>query len=551
MLRKLLSIFLIIGVLTSTANANLASALYRDGYISKSLTMFELSGVAADTDEMKRTYANALFADGQTAKANEVLGIRSRSDPRIASVLDSSKPLYLTDINFIDPAIDYKLCVPAHFSLYKDEASDEFIAYIMSIGAVVETDGSYSLTLNADTLSGFIDDCRILSVSPDGETLLLRDSRAFWYTVNKNTIMLLAQTPNRGVKDEYNNLNWALHTQSFGNAPASVVWSHDSRYFTVTDIIQSLSKMKFNVDLFIFDTQTGEVFLGATYPNKASRGGSTVIQTVFDPTGESIYYILYGGQYDNRVALMKYDLITGVSTLCYNGEELAAYPKLCFDYKQQLMNIMDSNKMRDLSGLNVYSATPEGWVNSPVISQTPNAFGYSRWMDYSSSSGYGLLIRNNTMGSHNINLVSVFSANDNYAGLNKYIHVDGFDASKATLVDITEDNLLRSIETIDADKDELPSYKYKGVQIINAQLSPDGCYILLLVTSEYEYRLLVLDIDTLSLRQIEYNPDISVYSGFSAMESRGYPQGICWYNETNLIVNTKQGVKLMQITTQE
>lgn len=534
-------------VISASDYADLAIALYSVGDTERALKLFSLSGDIAKTEAYRDAYVYTLYATGETDKAATVLGSQSWVDPQISAVVEADKSLCLKEIAVFDPQKQYTVIIPAHIAQNEEIIIDT--DSINAMGGVKQSDDSYHIVMTKADIDTMLTDYEVISISPDGNTVLLR-ADSIWLAIRGDTIMPLFKTQERGAADEYGNLAKVMQTHRYASSAGSVAWSRDGRYFTLTDVKRSLIYMQYYTDLFIFDTSTGEAFLGATYENRFSKGNAgTVIQTVFDDTGRYIYYVLYGQIHEYPVSLMRYDMKTGESVLCYNGPEFAAYPNLRFDHMGRLINIKDTRKSDDMSGLNVYTLSPSGWVNAGITSTVPMALGYPKWLDYSSANHHGLLVRVNRV--YGLNLVSVFSMVDNGEGLNQLLTIDSLDANKAFLVDMTEDHIMAQVEQLPATEGAIASYRHKGVRICNAQLSPDGKYAIILADEDDNYRLLLLNMDDLSLRPIECDIGLSLSASFDTALSARYPQGINWVSGTKIIMNTDDGIKLIELCNAE
>lgn len=515
--------------------AALGLALYGAGSYGTALEAFEKSGEHATAADCASAYRACLIIAGQDDKAR-ALGLSGARDAALDKVRVGGT-LTLRRQPFIDASADYHVLYSQAFaekngaspSAYTDDKRTE--------------DGLYDQLVPSDAMQALAELMLPLGVSPDGQTLVFSDKNNL-YMLRGDIIRVFEYNASRGVPDAYGKLERAVSLLARGGKREGLAWSEDGRYFVPTDMQSALINMQLLVDLLVFDTQKGEYFLGAAFDRKMMReNGGAVVQACFDETGRGVYYVAYGNMTEHRFALWRYDIDKNESALCYTDETRFSYPRLCRLSGGRLLNMADAFKDAENAlcefapGGAMYTMIKHGGQATQTLSPY--------WLDYSANSDYGVMLSQMALPVKSgestvvtsVYCLSVISEKDEFSGQKSRLVVDAFDAKQARLVPYTEKidevNLNDGAKTLD---------DVMGLSVLNAQLSPDGYWALLVVKQGDESRLLLLDLETLALFPVSVDSElVSSYAAHAVPLNAAFSQGLAWTSPDTVLMCTKDG----------
>lgn len=449
-------------------------------------------------------------------------------DPLFQAAFESNK-LELREAQWYDNLSGYKLRIPA--AMYEE------VKKSLPEGGTVEfsDDGKWVIATLTAEISHLAE---VYFFSPDGTKAIGMDD-AYLYVVEDKTITLIQPNYERSVPDTYGGfaqfaqmrpLNWV--------GSEGITWSPDGRYAVITNHKQVLMYMRFIYGLYIIDTQSGELYCADTYPSDFLKGGASVLQACFDASGRYLYYTLYGGAYeDTRASLMRYDMQTGEKQRILPCFHNAAYPKLQRDSKGRLIHMMDTIRADESLGLSVYTQQSGIWTYRTYTFSMPSAVIRPTYMEVGSAD-IGIMLHTLLPNYDQNRVFSAFGrfiADDSFTGYDELLLIEDEDAAQATVLPLSDYQdgraLAEKITQIDS------------MQYLNAKLSPDGHYALLLMktTKESTFCFLVMDMETLALRPV--HTPAGTASLLGANTSQLYPSGYNWFAGNKIIIMTENGLK--------
>lgn len=538
-------------VLSPAVYASLG-ALYSDaGDFERAIDAFDLAVPSELTEAQRAAYARALLRTGDTQKA-DALGLlaASRRDAALDAVFQSGAPALQEVSLWGNDAEQYEVVFSA--------AQLDFMSFDASVYAPRRSEDGrvIAVAMPAQEVRALLNAARPLSVSPDGETVLLY-AEGMLAALRGNILTLLLEAQDRGVADTYGNLERYMDDIVGAGlvGEEGVVWSPDGRYAVITNARDVLMTMRFIVDPILIDTQTGEIFLTATYPDKLLDGGAAVTQARFDGTGRYLYYLLYGYYGNNKCALMRYDLLNDETILCYDGPQLAYYPSLCELSDGCLLALLDVFGSDLACGLNVYAQEAGGWRNDPQVFSLPARCFYPRSLAYAANSDYalitGLLYRSLPA------LLMRLQPGSGFAGREDYWAIESLRGRAATRLTAAQvEAEFASIQTdlgtgSDADAlSDLLGSKY--VSIHRACLSPDGHYALLYCSGKDDtgadaYAFLLLRLEDMALVPVQADPQLLMGAAASPSAGPLYAPGVSWCADGTLLILGEEGVKAYRL----
>lgn len=386
----------------------------------------------------------------------------------------------------------------------------------------------------------------LMSLSPTGNSgfLTLNGTPAAYYG---GKVRMLYPSAERGVEDTYENLKkyYEHLTARFSVmiGEEGIQYSPDGRYAIILNIRLSLINGQFFLDPILIDLSTGEVILTATYPTKISQENMAVATTAtFSADGRYLYYMTYGHIDDTQTQLYRYDLESGTTELCRGNTQWLYYPHLCEVGPESFIIISDTNRTSEQQKLVSLQKADDRWVLREHQLPVLRAFYYANKMSYSAASGHGFLLGRNDAGAGYYGL-SPISARDDYAGLNQVVCFTGGKA-----VTLSPEEYQAQVEAAGRALPEGEQGRFGASfgydAILQATLSPDGRYVLLLTENQADSSrgLYLLRLEDLAMREIGgIAPETIQVGAFG----RDYPIQIEWNTDT-LIIGTEDGVQTYQ-----
>ena len=375
-------------------------------------------------------------------------------------------------------------------------------------------------------------------LSPGGSKAICLDEKHA-YVAEGNVITMILPNFLRSVRDTYAGFSRFIKMSPLQWVNSEgIAWSPDGRYAVITNHRQILMYMRLIYGLYIIDTQSGELYCADTYPIKITEGGSSVLQACFDASGRYLYYTLFGNAYeDARVSLMCYDMQTGEKQRLLPCLHNAAYPKLQRDSRGRLINLTDATKANEILGLNVYEKQNGSWTSRAYALSRPSAAIRPLYMEIGSAD-MGVMLHMLRIRDQGIALPGRFFADDNLTGYDELLLIEGEDATQAAVLPLSGYG----------DGSTLAEKILSGevLQCLNAKLSPDGRYALLLMMNSKEraFCFLMMDMETLALRLVQTPAGVASLCGANSVpQSAPYPCGYSWFAGNKVVILTEDGLK--------
>ena len=311
-----------------------------------------------------------------------------------------------------------------------------------------------------------------VSVSPSGKSAILSDGD-YLYTWNDGKANPVRQNPDRGAADTNGNLQRLMsrpYSGMLGFGDGEISWSPDGKYAAITNCRSVIINMMLYYDPLLIDTETGDVFLAATYGRSLSKGmAGAPTAACFSRDGKYVYYMIYGNAGGNRTSLLQYDIALNKAEIVCSVSNRDYYPSLCELQDGSLMILQDTDvnytKTNERTGIARYKLTGAGWMRFSRYMLLEAASAYTNRMIYSAASGYALT--NASSMKRNTSFYTCFLPDENFTGLDQYW---AFDLVTGAPVNVPYDEIraLSGSETVDS----TPKFEY----IYSMTLSPDGQY---------------------------------------------------------------------------
>lgn len=374
-----------------------------------------------------------------------------------------------------------------------------------------------------------------ISISPDGKTALVSMFGALTIMNETAQIPVLPLT-NRGVPDEYGNRAKMLSAVGVQHGRISVVWSPDGRYAAMINPRTVMTMARFEWDPLVIDLQTGEAFLPETTPSKFGNGSGAAIAACFSRDGRYFYYALYGGGYEERYSILRYDLESGEKTLCYNGAE-HMYCAM-WELPDGSLAINGSLEQHLSTGaINVYREENGVWR----CKQYPFNLENNKWMmeiyeaDYSAASNTFLAMPNNAaMQAATISSLRIAQMDENIPGREvEWILRDGETPKLECMAPWT-------YEATD-------EFIVSCMKIVRARLSPGGRYVLAAVRGARYDGFVLLDLENKTVTPVEAPEGVTATQVGLGEGTRGFEAGFLWGDDGTLLMYTENGLDLFVI----
>ncbi len=348
---------------------------------------------------------------------------------------------------------------------------------------------------------------QIVSLSPTGASGIADFGGGLW-TYYEGKYRPVYPSQDKGVEDIHTNMYSYLHLSeaAFKVGREGYAYSPDGRY-AVRLYSTFLSNSNFKLDPILIDLMTGEAVLTATYGNSLRKDEDfgTLVSACFSPDSSRLFYLVYrsGGQY----SVMCYDIAAqSTKTLMTTPYGLFGtvwgadmyYPRLCCVSDSTLLVLNSAPTSSACQGITeirreygeVYSVTNHLFPIAYRIAGT-------KLLSYSPASGKALLSFYCSNGGSALMCIDV---RNGFSGMDAYWTID---KDSLTLHRASPDELL---ETVVATTEHVNSFsdgsvpEHKMALILKAELSPDGRCALVRANVGNEKKLLLLDLEDMSLK---------------------------------------------------
>ena len=388
----------------------------------------------------------------------------------------------------------------------------------------------------------FSDNWMLISVSPDGSTYLFVIEGAF-VAVRKGTIHIMQPNYERGAEDVYGNLKSAFSMGFYRALDYSgIVWSPDGRYFSMTAYDRVMVNGRMEFDPFLFDTETGDVFLPATYANKIKdENFGAVSEAAFSPDGRYFYFRVY------RNSMNRYDLQTGENEVFLKMEDMdpVCRPAMCVTGDGSVLCLADPVDRKEPGKLMVYTQVYGVWVTVsrtlPIGIVGEQATGFvARKMAYSAQNGNCLIVsQENGSGK---NYMSLFNCDSD----SELKHMRHFtlrdDGTSARIVEISTEDIDTEYwqALINRDMPAASAYPY----LTGCSLSPNGEFAFFAYSSPDHNgsKAALVKLETLEMIEVELPETLIEQARFweSALTA-AYKPGAVWLGDGRLLAYSSAG----------
>ena len=396
-----------------------------------------------------------------------------------------------------------------------------------------------------------------IGISPDGSTMLFRSGEGFLVKRN-GELKPIVPNYERGVEDTYGNFEKCVSGVSFYRRleETGVIWSPDGHYFTLTNWQQAMVQVQWIRDLILFDTEKGECYLADTDGNQLrDESASCVLAASFSENGKYVDFVRVSTQVQSKMALDRYEIEKSKMTRL---AEFSFYPtqdRSNFVYvgmqrlsKGRYLMLRDSNDKSQPLAFDLFQYKGGGFFRKPEWKETltPLPFTYADAGIFpyqilaNPNTKYALLFARGDFDAGSAPLYFRVNVDDGYSGSDECLMISQFGAEKANTFAVSAETRKALRETLN-----------DNAVIANAALSPDGTRALLLVQNQQEYRLAVMDMETLALSWIQTD-ELSLdangpYCVRSTDLSYAFLAGMQWCEGDRLLMHTKEGTKLYHL----
>lgn len=316
----------------------------------------------------------------------------------------------------------------------------------------------------------------VVSVSPDGQTVLLSmDSDLFVLTQGKLSL-LNARDVTTGQAEEYLSDPVIRRLGAEG-----AVWSPNSRYVVFPNA-RSVTTYLRSVPLMMADTKAGEIFPIKTYQQTTGVVLESFMQGVFSPDSQAFYYTdIVGG----ITRLNRYSLRDHTSeTLTEVGENAYGYPGMACGGDTLTWYAYQNAENR----LNVYH------LKDGALSQQPLALPRALQPQYYAAAGQTVLTSQSVLSGIYMGMVHLLDGKP----LGAQVGSNGL-----AVFHLGEP--LDTQEALDAWLAVQEDYKNDPARVAHLAVSPDGRYALamLLFNNYADHTFWLLDVNTLQAVPVE------------------------------------------------
>ena len=371
---------------------------------------------------------------------------------------------------------------------------------------------------------------RLIGISPDGSTYLFDTvAEGKLISVRNGTARLMQPNENRGVADEYGNLSFIA---DIGPANcidnAGIIWSSDGRYFSMTALGMVL-QMNLRVDPILFDTETGEFFLVATYSNSMfDSNASAISEAVFSINQDYFFFKPY-----LRMALCRYDLNHGIVEMLpeTDVDRLVAWPSMYMTDDGRIICPYSASNGVLYSGLLVYTEQSEAWnvdkytLPGAMVGDTATGFGLAGFF-YVADTCIVLQRR------------SVDKTFFTYFSLSNYP-----DGIKSFSLDINENG----VSVVDVDMNDINTEFWNSIaekrysRLSGCLLSPDGKYVLCSVAKGELNKTVIIELSTFRIIEVELPRELEGAVEFWDMQYRACNPSLQWLENGDILAYTPDG----------
>ena len=387
----------------------------------------------------------------------------------------------------------------------------------------------------------------LLAMSPSGSAALYR-LNDFLALCRDGEITLILPNYNRGAQnEEYAPRTYGLYNRFARDLEiGSVAWSPDERYFTLT-FPEMVMKMARYLDLIVADTRTGDLFITEATPKKVMIPGcQTAVTACFDAEGKNIYYAVYGDIAENaKSGIKRYNLESKTAELLYAIEDYwIDRLGIWQDAEGALRFIADAKKNSTPAGIAKVYLNGEAW--DCAIENFPNNAQY-QFVDryqYSANSGAELMLNKSADTGYKY---FTLRQSDDTEAISNAVMLPKENIGKAELIAI-ENELAKRFDEIYAVRNGMitgnaqndPIAAYPWMDIINAEMSLDGCYALVLAANGTEVFLYILDMQTLLYSEVKL-PEGMELQDINKMKAKPLFKMLAWNEDGTIMIPCKDG----------
>ena len=471
-------------------------------------------------------YRQALLRSGNADRAQD-LGLTGdfSKNPELAAAMESGIPLSFALI--AEDVSEYPVYLSRWF--YEDNLDE---ANAAGVTGEMSPDGTLVKVSDcvADLYAG---DVQPLTASPSGEITMYRAGSNLLVSRN-GQMMVFLPNYDRCAGDEEAAAKTLERYYSFGMMleQDGVAWSPDERYFALTFPYRGLMMAQF-MDLIIGDVRTGDLFVVETTPDSFSQpGAQTACFALFDGKSENVYYTVYGDVAEgSRYGLKRYNLESGSVELLWEGGDISIErPRLCMDGAGNLRCVTGGTHDDMNCGVLELALKDGQWASVASSFSNPLRIQYPMRYQYSALSGFELILNRPRQAGEAMNYITL-SADL----LPEYSHdfavmLPG-TGGEAELTPVDDDFIqIHYGNILSSEEGTSEQHLSPWMDVIAAELSPDGFYALIFARDISKAGFYLLDLTTLRFSPVAL-PDGVDLSGLSDI-------ALGWFEDNRIICST-------------
>ena len=323
----------------------------------------------------------------------------------------------------------------------------------------------------------------------------------------EGTLRFLYPSEARGAEDTYGKLD--NYYQQFSRVLRMGVpsWSHDGRYVVLSAFNLAIQMDCSFMDPTVIDLSTGEIFITNAFDNDIKSEGEVLCAACFSPDDRYLYYLMYGFYGDDRMALYRYEIETGVNERLTTTNLLIDVPFMYMNENEELFYPAASNPD---PGFGLVCMKEEDGQWDAEFFGAENRFAGHKTFLYSDNSGYAL--QSTTILSNRSSCFQVFALIDGITGDEPYWAVRfSEDGETAELVEV--DKEIAEFKGITPEELEEARNQMADLLPIHwAMLSPDGYYAFLYYGQVDGGRLVAVSLETMEVVLAKVEDESGIYT---------------------------------------
>ena len=356
----------------------------------------------------------------------------------------------------------------------------------------------------------------------------------------------------RGAEDTYGIFERIMNSIVFGRAAtrSGMTFSGDGRYALYIDGYSALSVGRFDYQLIILDVDTGEWYLGYTWPTKFTKGAQCVVGACFDEANEYIYIKAYGNAYKARQSFLRYHIATGEMEHLNSNNIWSAYANMFRTPDGTYVYELCPIKSNQPGGIVEYKEIDGKWFAIPNYFHVSNLNQRVTSLEVNSKTGQALMQLTLAYEQRSDNNPDADLPWNSFPAFSLPVFKDGVQNLRQVILfdeTFTHAERVSLQEYTDAAAQVNASGK-NFYMIANAVLSPDGKFAFIVILDNGIASARILNTETLDVSIVAFEEGvITTKAAFGNAANADYPVGIQFIANDLIIIKTENGIRLYRI----